>query len=179
VINFMVLGGPRSATTWAANWLTTDTTMCLHDPLLEFTSDVLQRLTFPGRRLGISDTSALLYPTWVRAQKCPKVILYRAVSDINRSLRELGLVELIESRHLARVADLGQDKDTIMVPYEMLFYPKGAKEIADHLDVPFDAARHNLLMQMRVEPMWRRINVGREAAQQLIARIRESQEFKN
>lgn len=171
MISFMVLGGPRSATTWAANWLTTDTTMCLHDPLLEYTTERLMRLTFPERRLGISCTSAMLYPDWVNKQRCPKVILYRQVADINRSLRELGLVELIETRHLARITNI---QGAMLVPYEYMFSPTGAKAISEHLGVTFDMARHNLLRQMRVEPMWNRLNVGREAVTQLIERIKES-----
>lgn len=170
-INFMVLGGPRSATTWAANWLTTDTTICLHDPLLEYPIQHLQRMTFDGKRFGISCTSALLYPDWVNAQKCPKVILYREIKEINRSLRELGLVELIESRHLARLNNI---HGALIVPYEHLFSPTGAGVIAKHLGVPFDAYRHDVLMQMRVEPMWKRLNVGRQAVTDLIQRIKES-----
>ena len=170
LINFMVLGGPRSATTWAANWLTTDTTICLHDPLLEYDIGKLNRITFPGKRLGISCTSAMLYPDWINATKCPKVILIRDVKDINRSLRELGLVELIEKRHEARLASIN---DAMVVPYNFLFAPTGASVIARHLGVPFDEARHNLLVQMRVEPMWNRLNIGKAAVEQLMKRIEE------
>lgn len=174
-ISFMVLGGPRSATTWAANWLTTDTTLCLHDPLLEYTTERLKRLQpASGKRLGISCTSSLLYPDWLNAQKCPKLVLYRDVKEINRSLRELGLVELIESRHLARIADAAKQKNVMLVPYEYLFLPTAAKRIAAHLGVPFDAERHNMLIQMRIEPLWKRLNVGREACEQLIKRITEA-----
>lgn len=171
MIDFMILGGPRSATTWAANWLTTDSTICLHDPLLEYTTEFLQRLVYPGKRMGISCTSSLLYPDWVNTQQCPKVILYRDVADINRSLRQLGLVELIESRHLARLTNI---KRAMMVPYEYLFSKTGAKQIAKKLCVPFDEARHELLVQMRVEPRWRRVNVGRQAVIDLMAQIKES-----
>lgn len=172
MINFMVLGGPRSGTTWAANWLTTDTTMCLHDPLLEYRIEDLQRITFAGgHRFGISCTSSLLYPDWVNAQKCPKVILYRDVKEINRSLRELGLVGLVESRHMARLNNI---RDAMIVPYEYLFTPLTAAGIAKHLRVPFDTVRHDVLMQMRVEPMFKRLNVGRQAVVDLIAKIKES-----
>lgn len=172
MISFMVLGGPRSGTTWAANWLTTDTTICLHDPLLEYPIHTLQRLTFTkGRRLGISCTGSLLYPDWVNAQKCPKVLLYREVADINRSLRELGLVELIERRHLKRLSNIN---GAMIVPYEHLFTQTGAEAIAKFLNVPFDAARHDVLMQMRIDPYWKHLNVGRQAVTDLIAKIKES-----
>ncbi len=172
MISFMVLGGPRSATTWAANWLTTDTTICLHDPLLEYTTEQLMRMSFSdGRAFGISCTSSCLYPEWVNAQKCPKVILFRNVQDINRSLRQLGLVELIEDKHYGRLVAIN---DAMMVPYEQLFARTSARVIAKHLGVPFDAARHDVLRQMRIEPMWNRLNVGREAAEALVKRIVES-----
>lgn len=171
-IDFMLLGGPRSATTWAANWLTTDTTVCLHDPLLEYKIEYLQRITFShGRRFGISCTSACLYPDWVNAQKCPKVILIRDVREINRSLRTLGLVELIPRKHEARLAAI---KDAMFVPYEWLFTPSGASNIAKHLGVPFDEVRHDILKQMRVEPMWNRLNIGKDAVKQLVNRIVEA-----
>lgn len=167
----MILGGPRSATTWAANWLTTDTSICLHDPLLEYESTYLARMTFPGRRLGIACTSSSLYPDWVNAQKCPKVVLMRNVNDINRSLRELGLVELIPSKHEARMAAV---EKAMFVPYEWLFVPTAARVIAKHLGLHFDPPRHDLLKQMRVEPMWSHLNVGKEACKALIKRIMEA-----
>jgi hypothetical protein len=167
----MVLGGPRSATTWAANWLTTDKSVCLHDPLLEYRIEFLQRISFPGRSFGISCTSACLYPDWVNKQKCPKVVLVRDVREINNSLRELGLVELIESKHEARLAAV---KDALFAPYEWLFDTVGAYTIAKHLGVRWDPYRHDVLKQMRVEPMWRRLNVGKDAAKQLIKRITEA-----
>lgn len=170
----MILGGPRSATTWAANWATTDRTVCLHDPLLEYPIERLQRITFPGgERLGVSCTALCLYPDWINAQKCPKVVLHRPVNEINTSLRALGLVELIPSRHEARLNAI--DKGDVMhVPYDYLFSPTAAATIAKHLGIPFSSLRHHQLMQMRVEPMWRHLSVGREAAMQLVKKIQEA-----
>lgn len=171
MISFMVLGGPRSGTTWAANWLTTDTTICLHDPLLEYPISVLEHLEFPGKRIGISCTSALLYPQWVNASKAKKLILYRNLAEINASLNALGLAELGEMQHMTRIDAI---KGAILIPYEQLFQPKSARVIADHLGVPFDEARHDLLRQMRVEPMWRHLNVGRQAVTDLMKKIQEA-----
>jgi len=167
----MVLGGPRSGTTWAANWLTTDTTMCLHDPLLEYKIEFLQRLRFDGKKLGISCTSATLYPEWVNAQRCPKVVLVRDIHEINRSLEELGLVQLIPAKHEARLAAV---KDALFIDYEKMFTHTGGQMICDHLGLPFSADRHDLLSQMRIEPMWARLNVGKEAAAALVKRIVEA-----
>ena len=167
----MVLGGPRSGTTWAANWLTTDTTICLHDPLMEYTLQQLEQVSFPGKRVGIACTAAMLFPHWVNASKAKKVILYRSVPEINASLRLLGLMELDENKHYNRVQEI---KGATLLPYEQLFTPKSAKGSAEYLEVPFDAARFDLLRQMRVEPMFRHLNVGRQAVTDLVARINEA-----
>jgi hypothetical protein len=171
VISFMILSGPRSASTWAANWLTTDTTVCLHDPLLEYTLPRLEQLSFPGKRLGISCTSAMLYPDWVNSHDCPKIILYRRMAEINASLNRLGLVQLGELQHMARIDAI---KHKIVLPYEQLFTHKSAAAMAHFLGVPFDPVRHDLLMQMRVEPMFKHLHVGREAVTDLMKRINEA-----
>jgi hypothetical protein len=170
-IDFFVLGGPRSATTWAANWLTTDSTFCLHDPLLEYSIRQLDNLTTPGRRIGISCTSSVLYPDWVNGVDVPKVILYRDLEEINRSLRALGLVELEKISHLSRLDAI---KKATMFDYRQLFIPSGAKAIADILGVPWDPYRHDLLIQMNVQPQWRTLRVGKQAAKDLIKRIQEA-----
>lgn len=171
MISFMVLGGPRSGTTWAANWLTTDHTICLHDPLMEFTLARLSQLEYPGKRLGIACTASLLYPQWVNESKAKKLIVYRDVPSMNASLRALGLHEMHEARHLARIEAL---KGAMLVPYETLFQSKAAETIAEYLGVPFDWARHNLLRQMRIEPFWKSLNVGREAVTDLVKKINEA-----
>jgi hypothetical protein len=167
----MILGGPRSATTWAANWLTTDATLCLHDPLLEYTRNQLDVLQIPGKQIGISCTGALLFPDWVKAHPCPKVILYREVGQINASLRGLGLDELEPNRHHARMAQI---PDALLVPYEHLFRSLDAEGIAKHLGVPWDPYRHDQLRRMRVEPMWRHLAVGKRAVAELSKQILEA-----
>lgn len=171
MISFMVLGGPRSATTWAANWLTTDTTHCFHDPLLEYRLDQLAQVTLPDKKMGVSCTSLMLFPDWVNSRKCPKVILFRNVDEINTSLRRLGLVELGATQHFARIDAI---KGAHLFVYDQLFSLKHAKIITEILGVPFDAYRHDLLRQMRVEPLWRHLNVERKAVEDLMARIIES-----
>lgn len=173
IINFMVLGGPRSATTWAANWLTTNETVCLHDPLLEYTPAQLHRMTFPGgKRFGISCTSSMLYPDWVNLQKCPKLVLHRNVGEINKSLEDLGLIKLIPARHEARLASV--KTNAMHIPYEYMFNTSFAAKISEFLGVPFDAHRYDIIRQMRIEPFFKHLNIGKEAAMQLVKRITEA-----
>jgi hypothetical protein len=167
----MVLGGPRSATTWASNWLTTDTTHCIHDPLLLYTIPQLAQITIPDRKIGVSCTSLMLYPEFVNAQRCPKIILFRDIDEINTSLRRLGLVELGGMSHLARIDAV---KGAHLFQYEQLFEPKTARKIAEILGVPWDPYRHDLLRQMRIEPMWRHLDMGTQAVHDLVAKLIES-----
>ena len=167
----MVLAGPRSGTTWAANWLTTDTTFCLHDPLLEYTVRQLDNLTIPGKRIGMACTAAMMWPEWINGHNAKKIFLYRDIEEINASLGKLGLVELEKFKHLGRIDDL---KGIPVFTHDQLFTPKTAQVMCSILGVPWDAHRHDLLMQMRVEPMWRSLRVGKEAAAQLVQRINEA-----
>ncbi len=172
MINFMVLGGPRSGTTWLANLLTTDTTLCLHDPLLEHQAHVLDAMYIPGLRIGIADTSALLYGDWLAQHRAKKVVLWRAPEEFNVSLRALGLAEVEPSAHAKRIAAL--PKGVLVVPWQSIFYWRVAKDICKHFDVPFNRWRFEELVKMNVQPQFSRLPVGKEAAQELVRRFIEA-----
>ena len=55
MIDFMVIGLPRTGTTWASNWLTTDSTQCYHDPLYHtHYEDWDEKFSARDRKSGIS-----------------------------------------------------------------------------------------------------------------------------
>lgn len=173
-IKFMVLGGPRSATTWAANWLTTETTMCLHDPLIEYTLRNLDLITIPGKEIGISCTSTLLFPEWFLKHPAKKIILYREPSEINASLAALGLKELDVHAHNGRVH--GAVKAGIELwHWDAVLDRTSARTIWQYLlpRVPFDEYRHDLLTQFNVQPQWKRLPVAKEAVGDLVKRFNE------
>lgn len=172
MISFMVLGGPRSGTTWLANLLTTDTTLCLHDPLLEYKSTVLDNMVIPGVRVGIADTSALLYSDWLGQHRAKKVVLWRAPEEFNLSLRALGLAEVEPSAHAKRIATL--PKGIKVYPWTGIFNWRTAREICVHFDVPFNRWRFEELVNMNVQPQFSRLPVGKEAAQELVRRFIEA-----
>lgn len=89
MIDFMVIGLPRSGTAWAANWLTTDTTFCLHDPLAKYHHTELDGLV-SDKRLGVACTGLWTQPEWLNAHPAKKVILHRPLEEINRSLKAIG-----------------------------------------------------------------------------------------
>lgn len=169
-IEFMVLGGPRSATTWLANLLTTDHTLCLHDPFLEHTTAQVDRMSFPGKRLGVADTSALLWTEWLTHHPAKKIIIWRDVENINRSLCALGLVQLDEKKHVERIEKL---KGLKVYQAHTVFKPAIAWDICRFFDVPFCRYRFEELRKMNIQPQFSRLPVGKEAAQALVRRLAE------
>lgn len=170
-ISFMVLAGPRSATTWLSNLLTTDHTLCMHDPLLEYTTLQLDQVTIPGKRLGIADTTALLWPVWLNLHTAKKIVVWRDPEEINHALIQLGLARLDVSKHAVRISAL--DKKIKVYDWRAVFEWRTAKEICDRFDVPIDKWRFHELRKMNVQPEFSRLPVSKEAIQQLVTRIVE------
>lgn len=144
-VDFIVLGLPRSGTTWLANWLTTERSLCLHDP---FATALPERWPRDGRRFGISCTGAYLLPKWLKAQECAVAVIQRDPAACEASLARIGLGGLgglpaalqgVDGRRW-QFADLW-DEDT-------------ARELWTFLlpGIAFDAPRYRLLREMRIEP---------------------------
>lgn len=164
----MVLGGPRSATTWIANLLTTDTTLCLHDPLMHHTNVHLEKMEIPGKRIGIADTAAILWRDWVANHPAKKIILWRQPSEINASIERLGLTKIDPVGHADRVSRL---KGIPIYPWNSIFKASVAYEICRYFDIPFCPYRFEELKKMNVQPHFASLPVDREAAQELVRRL--------
>ena len=166
MIRFMVLSAPRSASTWMANWLTTDRTLCLHDPVLEYKPEALDDIPCE-RALGIACTALPLLPHVVNAHGARKLIIHRDLLEVNRSLVSIGLSPLGWRWKGALDTLLGMH-----VQYQDLFDPFTAELIWKHLtDLPFDAERHRLLCDMHVEPQFEKVKVKPERAREFRQRI--------
>src|SRR5437773_11222101 len=85
----MVLGMPRSGTAWAANWLSTDHTLCYHDPLWHRYYTELDEIE-STKRLGVACTGLALFPDFVNGHPARKVILRRPIGEVNASLTAMG-----------------------------------------------------------------------------------------
>ena len=158
-IQFMVLGAPRSATTWASNWLTTEKTLCLHDSLLTFSEDELDSIPC-DRVLGLSCTALPLLTEFVNDHPARKVILHRERRAIDASLVGIGLTPL--SRRWDGVLEKIKGEH---VDFMDVFEPTRAKAIYEFLtQLPFDEARHEQLSQMYVEPAFDRVHVKADRA---------------
>jgi len=160
----MVVAAPRSGTTWASNWLTTDTTLCLHDPLWTrhySELDVIQS----DKMLGIACTGIALFPDWLNQHPARKVILHRPLSEVDASLAAIGLPACSHAWRgvLDRVDGWHLDwRDLWRIPeliYERL------------LQRPMDEERYELLRQLRVQPDFERVAIDPVHTQRMVRAI--------
>lgn len=159
MIRFMVLSAPRSASTWVANWLTTERTLCLHDPILEHDAAALDDIPC-DRMLGLACTALPLLPQLVNQHPARKIILHRDLDEVNRSLLTIGLSNLKDPWAGALNRLIG-----IHAYYSDVFVPNRAQRLYEYLlELPFDAARHAQLCAMHVEPNFERLTVKPERA---------------
>ena len=168
-VRFMVLSAPRSASTWASNWLTTERTLCLHDPVIQFEPEELDHLPC-DRALGFACTGMAHYREWIRAHPARKVIIHRNREEIDESLLSIGLTPLRSSWD-----GLLEDIHGMHVNWRNLFDPLTAGDIYTYLTgLPFDAARHALLVDMNIQPQFDRVHVKANAAKAFAQRVRQA-----
>lgn len=153
MLDFMIISLPRSASTWAANWMTTERAFCRHDPLWMTSPDQLDReiVALAGPRLaGIACTGLWRWPEWINRHLARKLILHRDSAQIRASLDRLGLPRL----PIAAARQLSQIEGT-HVDWLELFDPARAAAIWEFLTagaIAFDQARHRELCAMRIDP---------------------------
>ncbi len=158
----MVIALPRSATTWCSNWLTTDTTLCLHDPLAHRHYSEWDEIV-NNKTLGIADTGISQFYQWLNAHPARKVILHR---DRNEIAESLGLPEFLDApSYLDQVSGMHchwrEVFDRPAPIYEFLTRK------------PFDADRHNELKAIQMAPLDAVMTVDKEVMRRLIREIKE------
>jgi len=167
---FFILGLPRSRTAWLANWMTTDTTICLHDAWrFANTGKELRQLLFwkaiqagvPQRYIGNSDSSNswmydILKETFPEARFA---LIERDYRDVEVSALHLscapepedltGLLETLVSLHNAIKE---ADDDLFVTSFDSLEDPKEVRALQQHLmpQVPFNQARFDLMHGLKV-----------------------------
>lgn len=165
MIEFMVIGYPRSATTWTANWLTTDTTQCLHDPLYQYHYSDLDNIK-SSKVIGLSCTGLWNFHNWVNLHPARKVILHRDFKEVNNSLNEIGLPSLSKNSYQKLDQIVG-----IHIDYEDIF--NNPKNIYEYLlQKSFDEERHKLLKDMFIQPVFDEIKVNHHATKKLLEELR-------
>lgn len=165
MIEFMVIAAPRSGTTWAANWLTTDTTLCLHDPLFQHHYSELDAI--PSKKMvGVSCTGLYNFPEWVNAHPARKIILHRDLKEINQSLAAIGLPELASISGLDAIEGYHCDWMDIFERPAGLYEHLLGKE--------FDAERHKYLAEIEMQPKFSKLPVNHALTHRLIHELQQS-----
>ena len=161
MIEFMVVAAPRSGTGWAANWLTTESSLCMHG--LNARMHYSQWDSISSRKLlGVSDPSISRFPVWLNAHQARKVILHRDGAQIAASF---GMENLADT-------DWGLDRiDGMHVDWNDLFdHPKAIYEFL--LQRPFDAERHAELVRLQVTCMPKRVTFDKGVYLRLMEEMR-------
>lgn len=146
MLDFIVVSLPRSASTWLANFLTTDRSLCLHDPFALGMPDTWPR---DNRVRGIACTGAYLLGKWMEQFSCPVAVIERDPADCERSLHAVGMS--VGCDDLARELKLVPG---YRIAFDDLWNEDAARALWAHLlpDAPFDVIRYRLLRDMQVQP---------------------------
>lgn len=164
MIEFMVIAAPRSGTTWASNWLTTDTTICLHDPLYKMHySDIDNFRT--TKCLGISCTGIAYFHRWLNNHPARKVILHRDKAEIDDSLCSIGMPPMDEI-YFSYMKALGG----VHVNWRDIF--DNPRYIYEYLlNIPFDEERHRLLLGIEMQPDFEGLTINKGVTSRLIREV--------
>lgn len=166
MLDFMVIGQPRSGTTWASNWFTTDLIHCVHDPLYTtHYTDWDKEFSFYDKISGVSCTGIWRWPDWVNEHRSKKLIIHRDLQEIEQSMRELGLpIHDLEDAEQKLLSIRG-----IHIQMEELFDPAEAHLIWSLMtDIQFNKERHKALVDIEMQPKFSGLKVSPDVTRRLI-----------
>lgn len=171
MIDFAVIAMPRSGTSWAANWLTTEASLCYHDPMECFTPNVMANWDNSRRRKGVACTAMWTVPNWLHTHVRRWVILDRDPHEVNASLTRMGLGPLCLSDWERFRSVPGK-----RLPFAALFDEESARDIWCHLlpGIAFDVQRHALLKRLAISPQFSALDPQPDAVQAWLKRIKEA-----
>lgn len=178
MLDFMIIGLPRSGTTWAANFFCTDRVMCFHDPLYtthyeDWDAELPSHAPVIAE-VGVSCTGIWRWPDWVNDHPARKVILHRDVSEIEKSMADIGLPGLEPGSEEKLNSIIG-----LHVPWTDLFDEAKAGDIWRHLvrRATFNQPRHRLLVDIEMQPKFSGLSVGPEVTRRLVAELISAQQI--
>ena len=172
MLDFMIIGLPRSGTTWASNLFLTDSVTCYHDPLYKVHyADWDERLLIgTGLKLGVSCTGIWRWPTWLNDHPSRKVILHREHKGISKSMNDIGLPQMdLEKAEHSLNSVMGMH-----VPFEDLFDPEKCCDIWNYLlswEIPFNYKRHELLRDIEMQPNFVGLSIGKDVTRKLMIEL--------
>lgn len=146
MIDFMVLGLPRSGTAWASNLLTTDTSLCIHEAFMNHSIDDLNNQSYDGL-LGIAETSAFTKVDEINQHSAKKLVIERPFNEVNESIVRLGF------KALPTYSDdlMIQLKGYRIVFKDLFNYDIMAEAYYYLLRKELNQERHRILCQMNIE----------------------------
>lgn len=169
-MDFIVTGFPRSGTTWLANLLTSDSSICHHDPLYHSHYTDFEDLPVdPGSKLGISCTGIWRWAEWLNDQNCTKIILRRDFSEVQKELHRLGLPYLDVELKNALDSIEGEH-----YPYTDIFKWEHASQIYYQcVGKPLSKVRFDSLLKINMQPNNQNLHIDKEVAARLYSEILE------
>ena len=146
MIDFMVLGLPRSGTAWLANLFTTSKSYCKHEALWNSSFEELDQQKHTVS-FGIAETSGFSIVDTINAHSARKLIIRRDLSEINESLGKLKIPKMTHDH---------MDKLLSISGYHMDFcdifdYERMAKAYDYVLQDRLERYRHEFLCDMNVQ----------------------------
>jgi hypothetical protein len=170
-IEFMVIGQPRTGTTWASNWFTTDEIHCYHDPLYNtHYSEWDDKLSIETMTTGISCTGIWRWADWLNEHRSRKLIIHRDLSEIAESMKSIGL----PVHDLEEAEEKLKSINGIHIDMHQLFNTNDAafiwREIARK---PFNAARHAALVQVEMQPLFSGLKISHSVTRRLIDELND------
>jgi hypothetical protein len=146
MINFMVLGLPRSGTAWLANLLTTQKSYCRHEALWTSSLDELNKENHTVG-FGIAETSGFSIVDQINAHNAKKLIVRRDLSEINESLQKLGIPKM-NQEHMDKLLSISG----YHIDFKDIFdYDKMAKAYDFLLHGFLEPYRHEFLCDMNIQ----------------------------
>lgn len=150
--DFLILSLPRSRSAWLANFMTTDTTLCLHDP----TGMLVSGETLPdvsAKIYGWADTALGMTPDIVRSLEARTLIIERDPEDVIAAVEQMGLpipIDRVRGAVMSQVQSLKEIRG-LRVRFEEIDNRLGGIWSFLTLGQPFDGDRANLLKQFDVQ----------------------------
>ena len=138
----MVLGAPRSGTAWCSVWLSTDTTLCIHEPMARYRLEDLDKLQ-STKTLGISCTVLGLIPDVINKHPARKLILHRDPKEVRDSMQKLGIKGDYDFAALDRIKGMHCHWRKVFTEPALIYEYL--------LERPFDAERHAELVGLNIQ----------------------------
>lgn len=172
-MDFLITAFPRSGTTWLANLLTTENSVCFHDPLYRVHYNDLETIKSSKAKVnGVSCTGIWRFSDWWNAQDCKKIVVKRKLNEINVELKNCGLPYM----------DCGTEQldelSGLHLSFDQLFKFETCNKIHSLcLGYPLSEDRFNILKDMLIQPNFNNVFHDISVTSRLSTELATNQRF--